>query len=211
MTKSMRIALVLSAATALSACASVTRGTKQTFYIMSEPSGGAVTTSSGQNCVTPCKLKLSRKTEFTADIALAGYKPGSVHVESKVGAGGIGGTAGNILLGGIIGIAVDGASGAMQDLTPNPLKWAMAAEGSSDETKVVPAARPKATPRRAPTRTGTRTRKQAAISAPQPSLAVLTPVASTPAAASPAAASPVAAMPTTPPAAAATTAGVPGS
>src|ERR1700712_1828970 len=158
MNNAMRIALVLSAATALSACASITRGTKQTFYIMSEPSGGAVTTTSGQKCVTPCKLKLKRSTEFTAKIDLGGYKPGSTHVDSKVSAGGIGGTTGNILLGGIIGIAVDGASGAMKDLTPNPLEWTMALEGSSDETKVVPGQRPKAPARPAPSRTGSRKR-----------------------------------------------------
>lgn len=144
MKNELRIALVLGAALGLSACASVTRGTKQTFQVLSEPSGASVAMSNGQTCVTPCKLKLPRKTEFTADVALPGYKPGRAQVNSTVGAGGIGSTAGNILLGGIIGIAVDGASGAMQNLSPNPLKWVMAPDGSAEETKVVPAGKPKA-------------------------------------------------------------------
>ena len=43
----------------------------------------------------------------------------------------------------MIGIFVDGSNGSMNDLRPNPLKWALAAEGSADETKVVPADKPK--------------------------------------------------------------------
>lgn len=174
MTNALRIALVLGAAMGLSACASVTRGTKQTFYIMSEPSGGNVSMTTGQKCVTPCKLKLTRKTEFTADIAMPGYKPGTAHVDSAVSAGGVGGTVGNVLLGGIIGIAVDGASGAMQDLKPNPLKWVMAAEGSAEETKIVPAERPKAERRKPTTRSGARKRTAAApdpVPAPAPTAA----------------------------------------
>ena len=156
------IALVLSAGLSLSACASVTRGTKQTFYIQSDPSGGEVTTSSGEKCVTPCKLKLPRKTEFTAAITLPGYKPGKAQVNSTVGAGGVGGTAGNILLGGIIGIAVDGARGAMQDLSPNPLKWALAPEASTEETKIVPGVKPKAVRRKPPSRGTARKRTASA-------------------------------------------------
>ncbi len=164
----MRIALVLGAALGLSACASVTRGTKQSFFIQSEPAGGSVTTSSGQKCVTPCKLKLPRKTEFTADITLPGYKPGHAQVSSKVSAGGVGGTLGNVLLGGVIGMAVDGSSGAMQDLSPNPLKWALAAESSADETKLVPGVKPKTTPRKAPVRSGSRKRTATAAPAEAP-------------------------------------------
>lgn len=171
MKNAIRLALVLGAATGLSACASVTRGTKQTFHIMSEPSGGNVTTTSGQKCVTPCKLKLPRKTEFVADISLAGYKPGSAQINSTVGAGGIGGTAGNILLGGIIGIAVDGASGAMQDLSPNPLKWVMAPEGSAEETRVVAVAKPKTPRRKPPTRSSSRKRTADAAPAAAPGTA----------------------------------------
>lgn len=165
MKNAIRLALVLGAATGLSACASVTRGTKQTFHIMSEPSGGNVTTSSGERCVTPCKLKLRRKTEFTADITLPGYKPGHAQVSSSVSAGGVGGTVGNVLLGGIIGIAVDGSSGAMQDLSPNPLKWAMAPDGSAEETKIVAAPKPKTPPRKAPARSGARKRTASAETA----------------------------------------------
>jgi hypothetical protein len=161
----LRAALMLGAALGLSACASVTRGTKQSFYIQSEPVGGAVTTSSGHKCVTPCKLKLPRKTEFTADITLPGYKPGHAQVSSSVSAGGVGGTVGNVLLGGIIGIAVDGSSGAMLDLKPNPLKWAMAPEGSSEETKIVPGVKPKTTPRKTPARSTSRKRTAEAATA----------------------------------------------
>ncbi|MEO5587648.1 MAG: hypothetical protein ABIQ81_08155 [Novosphingobium sp.] len=163
MSNAIRLALVLSAALGLSACASLTRGAKQ-----NEPAGGNVSTSNGQKCITPSQLKLPRKTQFTADSSLPGYKPGSAQVTSAVSAGGIGGTAGNILLGGIIGVAVDGASGAMLDLSPNPLKWVMAPEGSAEETKIVVAPKPKTVPRKAPTRATSRKRTADATSPLQP-------------------------------------------
>jgi hypothetical protein len=50
----------------------------------------------------------------------------------------------------------------MQDLKPNPLKWAMAPEGSSEETKVVPGAKPKSTRQKPPSRS---TRKRTAEAA----------------------------------------------
>jgi hypothetical protein len=70
---------------------------------------------------TPCSLKMSRRSEFDATITKAGYKPLTVHVTHKIGnAGGVG-MAGNVVLGGVIGAGVDVASGAMYDLTPNPV------------------------------------------------------------------------------------------
>ena len=68
-----RGALVLGALISLSACATVTRGTKQEFYILSEPSGGKVTATNGVHCTTPCKVKIKRKTEFKATITKPGY------------------------------------------------------------------------------------------------------------------------------------------
>lgn len=105
----------------LSACATVTRGTKETFKIQTTPTAASVALSSGETCTSPCALKLKRKKEFTVTATLPGYKPATAEVKSKVKGGGIAGGAGNILLGGVIGAVVDGSNGSMRDLTPNPL------------------------------------------------------------------------------------------
>jgi hypothetical protein len=106
----------------LPGCATVTRGTSQKFVILSSPPEAQVALSTGQACVTPCKLKLKRKHGFTATFTKPGYAPYRAEVRSKVSGGGAAATAGNVLLGGLIGAAVDGSSGALNDLTPNPLK-----------------------------------------------------------------------------------------
>ena len=52
---------------------------------------------------------------------MSGYKTKTASVRSQIAGAGGAGMAGNILVGGIIGIGVDATSGAMNDLTPNPL------------------------------------------------------------------------------------------
>lgn len=142
MHSSIRVAVLLGAAMSLAACASVTRGTRQTFYFLSDPGGAKVQTSDGYKCTTPCKVKLKRKTEFTATVTKEGYKPGTANVESSTKGGGVAGAAGNIIAGGLIGIFVDGSNGSMNDLSPNPLKWQIAPVGSSEETRVVAVEKP---------------------------------------------------------------------
>ena len=118
------------AAVMLSACATVTRGTSQKFSIESTPDKADVKLSTGQTCVTPCQLKLKRKDGFTATFSKPGYKAAEAKVESELHGGGAVAGAGNIILGGVIGGIVDGSSGAMKNLTPNPLRVTLVAEES---------------------------------------------------------------------------------
>lgn len=131
------------AATLLGGCATVTRGTQQRYYVMSEPPGADVRMSSGMTCTTPCDLKLRRKDEFTATISKEGYKPITVPVESKMHEGGGAALAGNVVAGGIIGGVIDGTNGSLRDLRPNPLNVRLAPTDSSEESLVVPAQKPK--------------------------------------------------------------------
>jgi hypothetical protein len=105
----------------LPACATVTRGTSQKFNIETTPTAAEVSLSTGQQCVSPCKLKLKRKPGFTATVKKAGYQTQTLTIDSKLGGGGAVAGAGNILLGGVIGGIVDGTNGSMNNLTPNPL------------------------------------------------------------------------------------------
>ena len=110
------------AAVSLSACATVTRGTNTAWEVQTDPVGARVETSHGHMCAsTPCSIKMPRKSQFTATISKPGYKTVNATVTNKVSGGGGAGMAGNVLVGGIIGAGVDVASGAMLDLTPNPL------------------------------------------------------------------------------------------
>ena len=54
-----------------------------------------------------------------------GYKTVTTAVVSSIAGGGGAAMAGNVLLGGIIGGAVDASNGSMNELTPNPLHIVM--------------------------------------------------------------------------------------
>ncbi len=119
----VRILALACAASSLAACATVTRGSNDAWMVDSDPSGARVETTNGHMCAsTPCAIKMSRKSEFTATISKPGYKPATVQVTHKTANAGAAGVAGNVLVGGLIGIGVDMATGASQDLTPNPVK-----------------------------------------------------------------------------------------
>ena len=120
----MRIMIggIAAAAVLLSGCATVTRGTRQTFNIESTPSQAKVELSNGENCVTPCTLKLKRRPGFTATFTKEGFQAETVKVDSELHGGGAVAGAGNLLLGGVIGGIVDGTNGSLNSLSPNPLK-----------------------------------------------------------------------------------------
>lgn len=121
-TRALRAVVVLCAGGSLAACATVTRGSNDSWVVNTEPAGAKVETSNGHQCPsTPCAIKMSRKSEFTATITKPGYKPASVSVSHKTANAGAAGVAGNVLVGGVIGLGVDLATGASQDLVPNPV------------------------------------------------------------------------------------------
>jgi hypothetical protein len=118
-----KIALAGACLLALStgACATITRGTQTDWNVDSTPSGAAVETSNGYRCAaTPCALRMPRNSEFTATITKEGYEPATIAVTHVLASGGTAGFVGNVLAGGVIGMAVDGTNGATQDLSPNP-------------------------------------------------------------------------------------------
>lgn len=131
MTLSLRLCGVAAATLLFPACATVTRGTQEQFAIVSEPPEADVALSTGQTCRTPCKLKLKRKTGFTATFTKEGYEPLQAEVTSKVMGGGAVAGAGNILLGGVVGAVVDGSNGSLNDLRPNPLKVQLVPTGQA--------------------------------------------------------------------------------
>ncbi|MBP1847998.1 hypothetical protein J2046_006283 [Rhizobium petrolearium] len=116
-----KIATFAALAAAVSSCGSISRGTSESVVISALPNDAKVTTSMGHSCPqSPCTIKVERKAEFTVFAEKEGYKSGRVDVKTKVSDGGVAGFAGNILVGGIIGMGVDAATGAALDHYPNP-------------------------------------------------------------------------------------------
>jgi hypothetical protein len=105
-----------------SGCASVTRGTKDTLVVETEPAGARVRLSTGQTGTTPTSFKLPRKNDVDVHIEKEGFEPVNSRVTSQISGKGAAGMAGNVLVGGIIGAGVDAYSGATKDLRPNPLR-----------------------------------------------------------------------------------------
>jgi hypothetical protein len=79
----------------------------------------------------PCTLKLKRKESFTVTIHKPGYRKVTTQVISQVAGAGAAGMAGNVIVGGIIGVGVDAATGATKELKPNPLEVVLEVEESA--------------------------------------------------------------------------------
>src|SRR5207237_9684085 len=72
---------------------------------------------------------------FTVTVSKPGYVPETVKVESKFGGTGGGAMAGNLLLGGAIGIGVDAGTGAYKSLYPNPVSVHLVPTSKSKTSK----------------------------------------------------------------------------
>ena len=103
-------------------CATIVRGTKDVLVVESDPVGADVELSNGMRGKTPASFKLPRKESLVVKIEKAGYEKVEVNVIPKISGAGGAGMAGNVVLGGLIGAAVDVGSGAMNDPQPNPIK-----------------------------------------------------------------------------------------
>ena len=126
--KKLAVVALATVSMALGGCATVLNGAHQDYTTDTRPAGATVTFSNGATCTTPCKLEFARKDDLRADITLPGYNPTYVLIQSKLG----GSTFGNILLGGGIGMLVDGTNGSSNKLVPKPLIVQLAPEGSAD-------------------------------------------------------------------------------
>ena len=125
----LKLTALSAASLSLCACATMTRGAHTAWEVYTTPPGASVKTTNGMSCdSTPCSLRMDRKSEFTATVRKPGYKSVTIEVHHKVGGAGGVGMAGNVLVGGLIGAGVDVATGAMLDLTPNPVHLDLEAE-----------------------------------------------------------------------------------
>jgi hypothetical protein len=101
-------------------CASIVHQTTQQIPVASNPPGAAVTVACGDvnndpKLLTPTVVTVHRKPKLCAiSLTKDGYQSAEVALARKMS----GWYLGNILFGGIIGLIVDAANGAMYDRTP---------------------------------------------------------------------------------------------
>jgi len=112
--------LVLAAA-ALTGCGTIVRGAHEDVPVQVDPPDAKVTTTLGDDCVGPCVIKAPRNRSFTVTATAPGYKTQVVPVGIKATGAGAAGMAGNLIIGGVVGIGVDAVTGAINDHYPNPV------------------------------------------------------------------------------------------
>ena len=153
--KILRILPVM-AVLCLCSCATITRGVHEKLRVESDPPGANVVLSTGKKGLTPVEfVEKRRRDNFTVTISKPGYTPRTIMVESKAGGTGATAMAGNLLLGGVIGMGVDAGTGAYHSLYPNPVKVTLQPIGSrkrnTTTVKREPATEPKPKPKPAAT------------------------------------------------------------
>jgi PEGA domain-containing protein len=108
-------------------CATIMHGTNQGIGIGSSPTGANVFVDKQPQGTTPVVAKLSRKDIHYVRLELAGYQPYETALSRRVS----GWVWGNIVFGGLVGLAVDAISGGLYKLTPEQLAAELKKEGQS--------------------------------------------------------------------------------
>jgi len=94
-------------------------------YFHFKHAGGATAEITGLDiptaCVTPCVVQAKRNADITVTVNKEGYEPQVIPLTKEIPGTGAAGFAGNVLLGGLVGMGVDAATGAAQDHKPNPV------------------------------------------------------------------------------------------
>lgn len=110
------VAALLAVGVSLSGCASVIEGSSESIAIATPPTSGAncVLTSKEGNwpVVTPGVVKVERSKE---DIVIRCAKPGWQDATQIIPSNFEGWTVGNLLIGGVIGVGIDAATGAINE------------------------------------------------------------------------------------------------
>lgn len=110
------IAALVAAGVAVSGCASIIKGTSQSIVVTSPPVTGAYCILSSKEgnwpIYTPSAVTVDKSKE---DILVHCTKPGYQDASASIPSDFQGWTLGNIVLGGLIGVGVDAATGAMNE------------------------------------------------------------------------------------------------
>ena len=121
----------LSACIGLAACATIMHGTGQDIGFNSSPTNAKVMVDGQPRGNTPVIVKLSRKDNHVVRMELEGYQP----FEATLTHGVSGWVWGNLVFGGLPGLAVDAISGGLYAINANQVTGTMvpAAAGASQQ------------------------------------------------------------------------------
>lgn len=120
----MRIVGIAALCAVVGGCASVARGTTENISILSTPPGAEATVSGldvPTACMTPCSVVVKRNADISVAFQKEGYAPQTVQLTKEIQSTGAAGFAGNVLIGGLVGMGVDAYTGAATDHKPNPV------------------------------------------------------------------------------------------
>jgi len=109
----MRLAL-LAGTVLLAGCATIMHGSSQGVGLSSSPTAAKVTVDNKPLGVTPVVATLTRKDNHIVKFELDGFQPFEATLTRKTS----GWVWGNIVFGGLIGLAVDAMTGGLYNLTP---------------------------------------------------------------------------------------------
>ena len=122
-----RSALFTALVVSLTGCCSIIHGTRQDVGISSAPTGAMVKIDNVLSGNTPVVAKLTRKDNHFVRVELSGYQPFDMTLTRSVS----GWVWGNIVFGGLIGLAVDAIDGAFYNLSPEQVSATLAANHAS--------------------------------------------------------------------------------
>ena len=111
----------------VASCGSIIHGRNQEIGIASTPSGAKVTIDNLTSSNTPFVAKLSRKNLHVLKLEADGYAPMDLTLTRSVS----GWAWGNIIFGGLIGLAVDAGTGGLYKLSPEQLNTTLAKKSAS--------------------------------------------------------------------------------
>ena len=124
-----KLAIVL-LAPVIAACATIMHGTNQEVGLSSTPTNARVTVDNKPMGNTPVVAKLTRKDNHIVRFELDGYQPFEATLTRRTS----GWVWGNIVFGGLIGLAVDAISGGLYKLTPEQIAGGMTTQTANATT-----------------------------------------------------------------------------
>ncbi len=116
----------------LAGCGTIMNGSTQDVNIASTPRGAVILVNGMQNAQTPAVVALDRKSSQTIELDLDGYEPYVMQFRRSTS----GWVWGNILFGGLIGLAVDASTGGMYKLSPEQVAIQLEEAGGAATAEV---------------------------------------------------------------------------
>lgn len=117
--------------TFLIGCGTIIHGGSQDVSVTSDPSGATVEIDGTEVGDTPVTRSLDRGSQHTVAISMDGYETEQVTIQKGVD----GWVAGNIVFGGLIGLAVDAATGGMYKLSPTQVQQTLDEQTAAKKTE----------------------------------------------------------------------------